>query len=82
MLLNSGRELVEVMALSFLPAAKFAVLLWLGAEASLTLNVHKQEDTNQRTKGTNQRTYLLLYSFTTCRLQYTWLTRLSCAAFP
>ena len=72
-LLNSGRELVEVMALSFLPAAKFAVLLWLGAEASLTLN----ED-----KRTRTRTCLLLYSFTTCRLQYTWLKRLSYAAFP
>ena len=47
MLLNSGRELVEVMALPFLPAAKFAVLLWLGAEASLTLNVHKPGQTNK-----------------------------------
>ena len=68
-LLNSGRELVEVMALPFLPAAKFAVLLWLGAEASLTLNVTNKD------KRTRTRTYLLLYSFTTCRLQYTWLKR-------
>ena len=50
---------VEVMALPFLPAAKFVVLLRLGAEASLTLNVHKQGQTN---KNQNQLASVQLYN--------------------
>ena len=59
------------MVLPFLPAAKLTVLLWLGAEASLTLNVHKQEQTNEKTKDTSKTVHFTLLAY----IRYTWLKR-------
>ena len=70
-----GSSPVEVMALPFLPAAKFAVLLWLGAEASLTLNAPNKD---KRTKDTSKTVHFTLLAY----IRYTWLKRFTFRSLP